>query len=259
MLNFLPQSCDRDQYSFRVTNNVITTQTLGGLVKGLFPDLKEHSAWIQSSTYDSLEPTYSCPAASALLSSYQGSNPAWTEHLNRSQELRNHFNAVSGIENNDSAGWASSWDQYVFQKPLSLPPSTCHTIASPVVACVVTSLPELYPDMPLLPPCKESKLTPSPYDNLSAKQCHQKALPCSVNDTSICITQSDANSIYRLGNYEYAYRYRMAPNSTLYSALKMGAFMKELHGHIQDKIAGTRTVKYQHKWVARTRGWDVGY
>ena len=49
----------------------------------------------------------------------------------------------------------------------------------------------------------------------------------------------------------------MAPNSTLYSALKMGAFMKELQGHIQDKIAGTRSVKYQHKWVARSCNWNV--
>jgi hypothetical protein len=47
---------------------------------------------------------------------------------------------------------------------------------------------------------------PSPYDNLSAKQCHQKSLPCSVNNTAVCITQEEANQIYRLGNYEYAYR-----------------------------------------------------
>jgi len=31
------------------------------------------------------------------------------------------------------------------------------------------------------------------YDNLSAKQCHGKRLPCNVNDTSICVTQEDVN------------------------------------------------------------------
>ena len=46
----------------------------------------------------------------------------------------------------------------------------------------------------------------SPYDNFSAKQCHQKPLPCSVNNTALCISQADANEVYRLGNYEYAYR-----------------------------------------------------
>ena len=29
------------------------------------------------------------------------------------------------------------------------------------------------------------------YDNFSAKQCHGKSLPCSVNDTSICVTQEE--------------------------------------------------------------------
>lgn len=46
----------------------------------------------------------------------------------------------------------------------------------------------------------------SPYDNLSAKQCHGKPLPCSLNNTAICTPQEDADAIYRLGNYEYAYK-----------------------------------------------------
>jgi hypothetical protein len=35
MLGFLPHSWERDQYAFRVTNNVITTQTLGASRKTL--------------------------------------------------------------------------------------------------------------------------------------------------------------------------------------------------------------------------------
>lgn len=46
----------------------------------------------------------------------------------------------------------------------------------------------------------------SAYDNLSAKQCHGKPLPCSLNNTAICTPQEDADAIYRLGNYEYAYK-----------------------------------------------------
>lgn len=38
----------------------------------------------------------------------------------------------------------------------------------------------------------------SPYDNLAAKQSHGLPLPCSVNDTSACITQEVADRIYRL-------------------------------------------------------------
>lgn len=120
---------------------------------------------------------------------------------------------------------------------------------------------------PPLPPPK------SPYDNLSAKQCHGKPLPCSLNNTAICTSQEDADAIYRLGNYEYAYksvqwfsfflsllevrwvmadgdddnRWRMAENSTLYSALTMGAWFRELQGHMNGKIDGSNHVKYFHK------------
>lgn len=43
---------------FRVTNNVITTQTLGAFAKGLYPDAEEYVAWVQSAEYDSLEPKF---------------------------------------------------------------------------------------------------------------------------------------------------------------------------------------------------------
>lgn len=110
----------------------------------------------------------------------------------------------------------------------------------------------------------------SAYDNLSAKQCHGKPLPCSLNNTAICTPQEDADAIYRLGNYEYAYksviafslvlvladgddeysyRWRIAENSTLYSALTMGAWFIELQDHINGKIDGSNNVKYFHKWV----------
>lgn len=88
---------------------------------------------------------------------------------------------------------------------------------------------------------------PSPYDNLSAKQCHQKTLPCNVNNTAICVSQDDANSIYRLGHYEYAYRWRGAANSTLYSALKMGPWFQELRGHLLAAADGSSKIKYLHK------------
>lgn len=41
-----------------------------------------------------------------------------------------------------------------------------------------------------------SPVNDSYYDNLSAKQCHGKGLPCSVNDTSLCISQEDVSRFY---------------------------------------------------------------
>jgi acid phosphatase len=84
------------------------------------------------------------------------------------------------------------------------------------------------------------------YDNMSAKQCHGKHLPCSVNGTSLCVTQEEADTVYRLGNWEYSYLFRDAPDSTTYSALRYGAFILELKAHLQDKMQGQSKLKYRH-------------
>lgn len=63
------------------------------------------------------------------------------------------------------------------------------------------------------------------YDNLSARQCHGKPLPCKlVNgvNSSNCITQTETNDVYRLGNYEYSYIYRDDPRSLAASAMSYG-------------------------------------
>jgi acid phosphatase len=44
LLHFLPSADEKDKYAFRVTNNVITTQTLSGFAKGLYPKAKEYPA-----------------------------------------------------------------------------------------------------------------------------------------------------------------------------------------------------------------------
>jgi len=36
------------------------------------------------------------------------------------------------------------------------------------------------------------------YDNMSAKQCHGKHLPCSVNDTTLCVTQDEVRPSFAL-------------------------------------------------------------
>ncbi|KNX49838.2 hypothetical protein CNBG_9523 [Cryptococcus deuterogattii R265] len=198
-LKFLPSKGEKDKYKFRVTNNVITSQTLSGLVKGLFPGGQEYDAWIQSDSWDSLEPSISCAFKNTVASAITDISSEWGVHLNSSLELRKRFFNVSGIEWDNDAGWSTSWDH--------------------------------------------------PYDNLSAKQCHGKPLPCSLNNTAICTSQEDADAIYRLGNYEYAYKWRMAENSTLYSALTMGGWFRELQGHMNGKIDGSNHVKYFHNFA----------
>nr|XP_031858781.1 uncharacterized protein CI109_005877 [Kwoniella shandongensis]KAA5525853.1 hypothetical protein CI109_005877 [Kwoniella shandongensis] len=199
LLKFLPLPEEKEKYRFRVSNNVITSQTLSGFARGLYPGIKEYPAYVQPSNIDSLAPGLTCNLKDAIASQITSLSSPWGNHLNQSLALRERFNNVSGIEENDTAGWATSWDH--------------------------------------------------PYDNLSAKQCHNKPLPCSVNNTAVCVTQDDANAIYRLGNYEYAYRWRMAENSTLYSALTMGPWFLELQDHMRGIMEGSNHVKYLHNFA----------
>ncbi|KAL1717692.1 histidine phosphatase superfamily [Schizophyllum commune] len=187
---------DPEAVKIRVTNNVITSQVAGGVLRGLFPGVSDVQVHVQPEGIDSLEPQYPCPAADDVRAAYTtGDNGTdWQHHLNATAELFAKLDAVSGIEKDDDAGWHTWFDHY--------------------------------------------------YDNLSAKQCHGKSLPCSVNDTSLCVTQEEADTVYRLGNWEYSYIYRDAANSTLYSALKYGAWVLELRDHLEGAVTGESTVAH---------------
>ncbi|KAL1669871.1 histidine phosphatase superfamily [Schizophyllum commune] len=188
---------DTETVKIRVTNNVITSQVAGGVLRGLFPGVSDVQVHVQPEGIDSLEPQYPCAAADDVRAAYTtGDNGTeWQDHLNATAPLFAKLDAVSGVEQEDDAGWHTWFDHY--------------------------------------------------YDNLSAKQCHGKSLPCSVNDTALCVTQEEANEVYRLGNWEYSYLYRDAANSTLYSALKYGAWVLELRAHLEGAITGESTIVFE--------------
>ncbi|KAF8629803.1 hypothetical protein AX15_003272 [Amanita polypyramis BW_CC] len=72
------------------------------------------------------------------------------------------------------------------------------------------------------------------YDNLSAKECHGKKLPCS------------ADAVYRIGNWEYSYIFRDASDSATYSALRYGVWVREVKSRLENKINGSSELKYVH-------------
>jgi acid phosphatase len=87
------------------------------------------------------------------------------------------------------------------------------------------------------------------YDNLSARQCHAKPLPCKLVDgvnSTTCVTQDNADEVYRLGNYEYSYIYRDDPRSLAASATSYGVWIGELTTHIRDNMNGTSNILYRH-------------
>ncbi|TFK60936.1 phosphoglycerate mutase-like protein [Pluteus cervinus] len=201
----LPKAFDPSLFSFRVTNNVITSQIASALLQGLFPGIDNSRVppvSIQPSNIDSLEPTYSCPKANSIRNDYttgsQGS--VWLDHLTKTASLYGKLDKVSGINPSDS-GWHASFDHY--------------------------------------------------YDNMSAKQCHDKTFPCSTSDSSLCVPQDDANTVYRIGNWEYNYIYRTAPQSAAYAALRFGGWMLELKARLLSKVAPhgkqpSNKIKYAH-------------
>ncbi|CAM1507948.1 Fc.00g047960.m01.CDS01 [Cosmosporella sp. VM-42] len=88
------------------------------------------------------------------------------------------------------------------------------------------------------------------YDNLSARQCHAKPLPCKLvdgkNDTSSCFTQQLAHTVYRLGNWEYSQTYRDAPDSLAASASTYGIWIATLANHLRAAVNGSSSTVYFH-------------
>ncbi|EDR01141.1 uncharacterized protein LACBIDRAFT_312463 [Laccaria bicolor S238N-H82] len=75
------------------------------------------------------------------------------------------------------------------------------------------------------------------YDNLSAKQCHGKPLPCNVTAMSQCVSKELANTIPLR---------KAGILSASYAALRYGAWVLELKGHLQAKVNGSSQMKYVH-------------
>jgi hypothetical protein len=196
LLNFLPSSLS-SKVSYRVTNNVITSQVAGMLINGMYAPKTNTPLLIQSTNIDSLEPQYPCPKATSLYSSYGVGSTAsnWTLHLQASKSLFSSLDAISGIAL-DSTDWHQSFDHY--------------------------------------------------YDNLSARQCHAKPLPCNINDTTLCVTQAQADTVYRLGQYEYSFLYRDAPQSLQAAVGSYGVFLAELAANIRAAVSGSSPVIYRH-------------
>ncbi|KAL1612683.1 hypothetical protein SLS60_000912 [Paraconiothyrium brasiliense] len=196
LLGFLPSELG-DKVTYRVTNNVITSQVAGMLIGGMYSPKSPAPLRIQPKGIDSLEPQYSCPAASSLYSSYGvGGNAAnWTKHLTEVKSLYTSLDAISGVAS-DSIDWHKSFDHY--------------------------------------------------YDSLSARQCHAKPLPCSINDPSKCVTQAQADTVYRLGQYEYSFIHRDSPQSLQAAVGSYGVWLAELAQNIRDFASGKSPVIYRH-------------
>lgn len=197
MLGFIPQNYDAEAVSFRVTNNVITSQVASMLIAGMYPERRNTDTplLIQPASIDSLEPAYSCPTGANNAYGPGSNSSAWLEHLDASTSLFNRLDALSGVTPN-SQNWHKSWDHY--------------------------------------------------YDNLSARLCHSKPLPCQIDNKSNCVTPTEAEDVFRLGQYEYSFIYRDAPQSLPASVASYGIYVAELVQNLRDATHEKSGVRYRH-------------
>jgi acid phosphatase len=84
------------------------------------------------------------------------------------------------------------------------------------------------------------------YDNLSARQCHAKPLPCNINNTTTCVSQQQADTVYRLGQYEYSFIHRDSPQSLQAAVGSYGVWFAELAQNIRDVILKKSGIIYRH-------------
>ncbi|KAG7763550.1 hypothetical protein KL946_003651 [Ogataea haglerorum] len=194
LLEFLPESYDPNQLTFRVTNNVITSQVVSAVAKAMYPCEKGIDVKVEGDSFDALEPTYSCDFADDVASEITSSSE-WQEHLAKAADLYNELDHISGVDP-DSEDWHQSLDHY--------------------------------------------------FDNTAFRLCHGYDLACNSENSSLCMTQDQAEQIFRLGDFEYNYQFRIHENSTLYAATSYGAYFNELKHRLLQKTDGSSSLKYSH-------------
>lgn len=84
------------------------------------------------------------------------------------------------------------------------------------------------------------------FDNLSAKLCHDKPLPCDISNSSLCVNESIAEDVFRRGLYEYSFIYRDNNNSLTASTASFGLWVAELANNMRAAMSGGSPIKYRH-------------
>ena len=85
------------------------------------------------------------------------------------------------------------------------------------------------------------------FDNLSSRLCHGKALPCSASNPGECISLEQAKEVFQLGDFEYKYLYREAPQSLAMSVASFGVWIAELAQNLREASSGHGSkIVYRH-------------
>lgn len=86
-------------------------------------------------------------------------------------------------------------------------------------------------------------------DNFQARLCNGYELPCSISNSSACVTTAMANEAFRAGDWEWNYYWRTNPYVTKYIQVVEGLFIGEILARFQAVQNGTSSVDYSHIFV----------
>ncbi|KAF2839134.1 histidine acid phosphatase-like protein [Patellaria atrata CBS 101060] len=208
LLSFLPDTVNEsdERVKFRVTNNPITSQVASMIIAGMYPSLASASTPITLM----IQP----PSVDSLEPSYS---------CPRAAEL--YANYAVGSQD---------------------PQWTAHLKASaPLFAALDTISGVSRSDVGW------HRSWDHCFDNLSARQCHGMPLPCSSSspkpqNTTRCITQTQADAVYRLGQYEYSFIHRDSKDSLRAAVASFGVWIAELAQNIRDQVSGNSGIIFRH-------------
>lgn len=86
-------------------------------------------------------------------------------------------------------------------------------------------------------------------DNFQARLCNGYELPCSLQNGTQCATVSQANEVFRAGDWEWNYWWRHNANATRYIQLVEGLFIGEIVRHLEAVQQGASELVYSHSFV----------
>lgn len=115
MLHFLLKKFDRNIITYRIINNIITSQVAFQIIVKMWSKHTnfDHDLLIQQSNMNSLKSTYACNVVKKLYDSYDFDNSFnnWITHLSQFASLKKRFDKLFDVKSSAS-DWSNSWNHY---------------------------------------------------------------------------------------------------------------------------------------------------
>ncbi|OQD89556.1 hypothetical protein PENANT_c002G01407 [Penicillium antarcticum] len=86
-------------------------------------------------------------------------------------------------------------------------------------------------------------------DNFQARLCNGYELPCSVSNSSACVTKEMAEEVFRAGDWEWNYYWRTNPDVVKYIQVVEGLFIGEIVARLQAVQDGNSSLDYSHIFI----------